>query len=348
MGTVLSARPWEEALVWLMRETAAVRLVLRAYEPTEVDRAEALDVLVAGAETPWVTPVRLEAWRRRGLRVVGVHPAGDRPARRTLVLGGADEVLPDDSSPELLLRTICLLRPRREPPAPRGILTVVTGPRGAPGRTEVALGLAWNRSAAGRTLLVDLDRPAPGLAVRLALPARPGLAEAVDALREDGTLPPESLAQVGPLDVLAARPHPVAPPSDTEAEEVVQAALSAYHHVVADSGPHRTGDSLLLAADQVVLVVGDGALGFVRAGVCASGWEGVIPSLVLNRVDPTERHLARTARRWLGLDPAAIIPEDRRIRAAAWANAPPHPLLRRALLPVEATPYQQAVPHWRR
>ena len=98
VATVLSARDWESGLVVQAKETAEVRLVLRAYRPEEVEEeAHRLDVVVAGAETTWVTPARIAAWRRRGLRVIGIFPCGDGPARQRLVAGGADEVLPDDT-----------------------------------------------------------------------------------------------------------------------------------------------------------------------------------------------------------------------------------------------------------
>ena len=72
VATVLSAREWEPDLVAHARETAAVRVVLRAYQPQEIEeRAEEIDIVIAGAEVAWVTPGRIATWRRMGLGVVG-------------------------------------------------------------------------------------------------------------------------------------------------------------------------------------------------------------------------------------------------------------------------------------
>ena len=52
VATVLSAREWEPTLVSQARESAAVRIVLRAYQPREIEeRADEIDVVVAGAGT---------------------------------------------------------------------------------------------------------------------------------------------------------------------------------------------------------------------------------------------------------------------------------------------------------
>ncbi|MCH8949176.1 MAG: hypothetical protein IIB87_02225 [Chloroflexi bacterium] len=49
VATVLSAREWEPGLVAHARDTAALRIVLRAYQPSDIEtRAEDIDVVVAG------------------------------------------------------------------------------------------------------------------------------------------------------------------------------------------------------------------------------------------------------------------------------------------------------------
>jgi hypothetical protein len=156
VATVLSAREWESRLVAAARATAAIRLVLRAYLPDEVlERGADLDVVVVGSETPWASAVRLRSWSRAGLLVVGVHPAGDRPA--SVRLAEADLVLPDDLPAETMLREIRLLEPAALRPDPGYPTVAVTGARGAPGRTEVALGIAWLLSGEGPATLVDAD-----------------------------------------------------------------------------------------------------------------------------------------------------------------------------------------------
>ena len=192
VATVLSAREWEARLVAAARESAAVKLVLRAYLPEEVTRrADSIDVVVAGAETSWVTPTRVAAWRRLGIRVVGVHTRADRPAVERLNAGGADLILEEDLDAEQLVREIRLLDPRsRDQSNPRGRVVTVTGVRGGPGRTEIATALAWAAAGKGEASLVDADLVGPSIAVRLGLPPRPDLADCVDiALDRDGEAP---------------------------------------------------------------------------------------------------------------------------------------------------------------
>lgn len=107
VATVLSAREWEARLVAGARSSASVRLVLRAFRPAEVaERAASLDIVVVGSETPWATPARIGSWLRLGLRVVGVHPVGDRPAAERFRSCGVDLALADDLEAEAMLREI--------------------------------------------------------------------------------------------------------------------------------------------------------------------------------------------------------------------------------------------------
>lgn len=96
IATVISAREWEPDLAQTIRTGGLARLVVRAYDPDDIVRwIDDIDVIVVGAETPWVSPWLVAAWRRLGLRVIGVHPAQDRHSRRLLQSGGADDVLPE-------------------------------------------------------------------------------------------------------------------------------------------------------------------------------------------------------------------------------------------------------------
>lgn len=189
VATVLSAREWEARLVGAARSTAAVRLVVRAFRPDEIlERGSEIDVVVVGSEVPWATTARIAAWSRSGLRVVGVHPAGDRPACERLKAGGADLVIPDDLPAEAMLREIRLLEPASSRAAVEFPLVAVTGPRGAPGRTEVALALAWLMAGHGIVVLADGDLEAPGVAIRMGVPPRPDLTDAVDEVHGSGSI----------------------------------------------------------------------------------------------------------------------------------------------------------------
>lgn len=76
-ATILSAREWESDLVAHTRETASLRLVLRAFQPGDIEaRADDIDVVIAGAEVAWVTPTQIRSWRRRGLTVLGIYQIG--------------------------------------------------------------------------------------------------------------------------------------------------------------------------------------------------------------------------------------------------------------------------------
>lgn len=325
VATVLSAREWESRLVAAARSSATVRLVLRAFLPGEVsEQTESLDVVVVGSETPWATTARLMAWRRDGLRVVGVHPVGDRPAADRLRAAEVDLVLPDDLGAEGMLREIRLIEPaahRAEGTAP---LVVVTGPRGAPGRTEIALALAWNSSGRVPTTLIDADLDAPALAVRLGIPPRPDLADAVDSVHGSGSLPSAVLHAIGRLAVLPGSHRPGEPPLRPEPIFDVVDAARFSRKVVVDAGPWPANLEVTKAATEAVIVAEGSPLGIVRAAAVTSEWTGPPPRLVLNRVRSADRsEVVAAIRRWTGLEPAAVIPPISRIaRSVRGAGAP--------------------------
>lgn len=325
VATVLSAREWEARLVAAARDSAALRLVLRAYVPDEVTRQAAdIDVVVAGAETPWVTPTRIAAWRRLGLQVVGVHPRADRPAAERFVAGGADLVIDEDLESDQLVREIRLLDPSpHESSAVRNAVIVVTGPRGGPGRTEVATALGW--AAAGRTeaTLVDADLTGPSIAVRLGLPPRPDLADCVDDLLDRSPSADLATQSLGRLRVVpgAHRPAGIRP----EAAGDVCDAMALFGRVVVDVGPWPESAQMIRSADEVVFVVDGSPIGIVRASRIVDEWSGPAPRIVLNKVHPLRIGDAVMAvRRWSGLEPSAVIPMRRGIREAASCGGAPH------------------------
>lgn len=192
VATVLSAREWEPRLVAHARDSASVRIVVRAYQPQDIDRhASELDVVVVGGEVSWATPAHVASWKQHGLGVIGVIPAGDAPAGRVLELGGADEIVPDTIDPTALVQAIRFVAPsaaRHMPESTASRMTAVVGSRGAPGCTEVAIAYALARSSDVSCLLIDLDLDAPAVAVRLGLAPRPDLTDAADAVRSAGEL----------------------------------------------------------------------------------------------------------------------------------------------------------------
>lgn len=324
VATVLSAREWETRLVAAARDTAAVRLVLRAFLPDEVlDRAADLDVVVVGSETPWASAARIASWVRVGLQVVGIHPVGDRPAAERLASAGAHLVLADDIPADAILREIRLIEPAAERGRPVHPLTVVTGAAGAPGRTEIALALAWHRSGTGRCLLVDADLEAPALAVRLGITPRPDLADAVDGVHHSGTLGPELIHPAGRLGIVTGSHRPGEPQLRPEPVfDVIDAARTAAY-VVVDAGRWPQGSEIVKAATTAVIVADASPIGIVRGAAVLAEWAGPPPLLVLNRAAARRGDALAAARRWTGLDPVAVIPFRRSVMAAARRGARP-------------------------
>lgn len=332
VATVLSAHEWEARLVAAARESAAVKLVLRAYLPEEVTRrADSIDVVVAGAETSWVTPTRVAAWRRLGIRVVGMHARADRPAVERLSAGGADLILEEDLDAEQLVREIRLLDPRSsEQSSRRGHVFAVTGIRGGPGRTEVATALAWAAAGKGEAALVDADLAGPSIAVRLGLPPRPDLADCVDVSLDRGGDVANAAQTIGRLRVVpgALRPTGIRPESAVDVTE----ALAVAGTVVVDAGPWTEASAVIGSADSVVFVVEASPVGIVRASRIVDTWVGPPPILVLNKVRRHRRDDMITAlRKWSGLEPQVVIPLRMAIRAASTRGSAPHRSLVRAV-----------------
>ena len=338
VATVLSAREWESSFVAHAREAATVRLVLRAFVPDEVAaEADRIDVVVAGAETSWVTPARLRAWRRAGLRIVGVHPRGDEPARDRLAAGGADEILPDDAGPEALARAALLLEPAlpATDTAPSGHLVVVTGGRGAPGRTEVAVALAWASAGTRRTLLADLDLDAPSVAVRLGISPRPDVTEAADAVLATGSLPGAAVQRIGSLGVLVGSHRPGEPSLRPGlVDDLIDAARTTHEVIVVDAGPWPASERIVKQASSAALVAGTSPSAVVRAARIAAEWSGPPPNLVVNAAPRDPRHAVESLRRWVGLDPAVVIPHRRSVQARARGARSPHPRVLASLAPL--------------
>lgn len=209
-------------------------------------------------------------------------------------------------------------------------LVAVTGPRGAPGRTEVALALgsAWAGREA-KTAVVDLDLEAPGLALRAGVSPRPDLADAAAALAETGRLPAGTLRPVARTRVVAGSHRPVRPAA---ARLVAEAVLCTVPVVIVDTGPAGPDDPLLARADRIVVVLEGSPAGIVRATELLSAWHLRRPEVVVNRVRPADRvDVVGAVRRWTGLEPSAVVPERAAVRMTARRTGPPDPSLVRAL-----------------
>lgn len=336
VGTVLSVRDWEPGLVAAAHDSALVRIVVRAFRPQDLDvHLDAMDVVVVGGDTAWLTPVHVRTWKSAGVAVLGVVPAGDRPAADLLASGGADEVVPDSIPIDALVQAIRFIQPGRvlADAASGGRTVGVTGTRGAPGCTEVAVAYAASVADDGSALLIDADVEAPAVAIRLGLAPRPDLLDAIDGVRSEAMLDPVAVHTVGPLGVVVG-PHRGAADDvrPSHVESVIRAARQRYDTTIVDLGTSEVGRALVEDLDATILVADASALGIVRAARLVERWMGPAPALVLNRVDPSARERSiEAARRWTGLEPAVVVRDRRAVRRAACSARAPDRRFARAV-----------------
>ncbi len=304
VATVLSPREWERALVEAARRTAAVRIVGRAYEPEDLHRMGPIDIVVVGTETAWLSAPLLRAWRSRGWSVVGVHTGPDSPGRKLLERGAAEMIVDESTLPERLLHMVasCPVAPTAGPEGTR--IITVTGPRGAPGRTTVAVALA--RLAGEGTLLLDAD-PLPNIGPALGMGPGPGIEEIVDRLRQDGGFD-ELFSRGDGLAVLCSESsgHPLA---GAVMCELALSMRSTFSTVILETGPPGPDLSRMVrVADLVVLVVDGTAQGVIRAARLVADWPADPPAVVLNRIRGDTEPLVRSCRAALGLEPSVLLP----------------------------------------
>ncbi|MEN8113623.1 MAG: hypothetical protein ABFS21_04495 [Actinomycetota bacterium] len=336
VATVLSARDWEPGLVSYARETAELRIVLRAFQPREIEEhADDIDVVVAGGEVSWVTPTQIASWQRSGLGVLGIHPKEDEPAAEMMRMSGVNEILPDNADVRTIVTAIRFISPSAGPIDRDGAGSVIAvlGPRGAPGISEVALGLAWESGRKSATLLIDLDLTAPSLAIRLGLPPRPDITDVADHVRQTGQIAAETIHRFGPISVITGS-HRIGetPLRPAMIDDVIDAAVATFGRVIADLGTAEPDDPTLKRSDTAVLVVDASAVGVVRAAHLVTGWSGPPPTIILNRATPRSRtEVVEATKEWTGIEPAAVIPDRPSIRAAALAARRPDTRLRRPL-----------------
>ena len=130
------------------------------------------EAAVVAASTRWLDHDALARLVAAGLAVVGVAPAGDEDSERRLRQLGLQHVAADADTPAALVdltRAALTAEPQPGPPEPPDApppadhdtphtLVAVWGPKGAPGRTTVAVNLAFEAAPlVGDVLLVDAD-----------------------------------------------------------------------------------------------------------------------------------------------------------------------------------------------
>lgn len=177
---VTTAGPlWESELVERARHTGALRITQRACHPAQVQQAlseRATRAVVVGAEIPWLSRPLVAAWRNLGAMIIGMNDPYQASHGALLEDWGCDFVLeaPDPEWAAAVLRSAAPPPDAASATGQGPTVVAVGGPRGAPGRTEVALGLAWLASRHGPCLLIEADTsPAVGLRLGLSPPSRP-------------------------------------------------------------------------------------------------------------------------------------------------------------------------------
>jgi Flp pilus assembly CpaE family ATPase len=189
---------WEASLVEACQAgQVAAQVLHRCYDLGDllaVAAAGEAEAAVVAAGTRWLDRDALARLAAAGLAMVGVAPAGDEDSERRLRQLGLQYVAADADPPAALvdLARAALAAepgPADEPPVPvevpvqqegdsRRTLVAVWGPKGAPGRTTVAVNLAFEAAALGsEVLLVDADTYGGAIAQTLGfLDDAPGLA----------------------------------------------------------------------------------------------------------------------------------------------------------------------------
>lgn len=317
---VTTAGPlWESELVERARYTGALRIAQRASQPSQVHRTlrqGRTRAVLMGGEIPWLSRRLVDAWRHMGAVVIGIDPSYGSPRGGFLEDWGCDLVL-DAPDPHLVAAALRAASPSNQTALTASQITrviAVGGPRGAPGRTEVALGLAWLASKRGSCLLIEADdSPALGLRLGLPPPSRP--------------YQPTAVAGV---DVLLWR----ADSSPTGMLNMGWAQLWNYRTTVVDLGPGRQafGDW----PGQQVVVCQASPSGIVRGAYFLAGLgPGCQPWVVVNNLDgdsQTNSEVLHHLGSWAGRDPDALI---RRLDDLRWGKPPPASLLD-ALEPLSA------------
>lgn len=195
VALAVSPREWSDALHQFLVDHGGARV--RSHVMTAEDAiSEEYQVLVIDDFCSFLTPRLVVLLQRSGKAVVGVWDPDEFPdGKQRLVEAGVDSVIEASASPDEFLVAVRAVAatgetPRAASQAPRPershySVTVVGGPGGGAGTTEVAIALAQSLTdRRRRAILVDGDDVAPSVAQRLGLPLQPNLRSAIDSLQQ--------------------------------------------------------------------------------------------------------------------------------------------------------------------
>lgn len=305
-----------------------------------VARLRECGVAVTGVVSPWDEIDLLHEW---GVPSAAIEAGPQQLVDLVRTAGTTSSPLPPDGPQEPLVPVEDDTVPAET--ADDGVVVVVWGPPGAPGRTTIAVNLAAELAAAGvRTLLVDADTHAASIAQHLALlDEAPGVAAAT-RLADSGRLDVRSLAAVAPeampgLRVLTGLPRADRWPEirDDALARVLQTARSLATVTVVDvaapleededlsydtRAPRRNAATLaaLRDADEVIAVGAGDPVGLQRlvrglADLAQAGKSE--PTVVVSKVrraavgaDP-EAAITDALDRFASVTPAVLVPDDR-------------------------------------
>jgi MinD-like ATPase involved in chromosome partitioning or flagellar assembly len=349
IALVFSADAWVEALHRHCSDHGGARLRQLLVDP-ELALDEEYTTLVTGHRWPALTPALVEALHHHGRTVLGVWDRTEPESHALLVAVGVDGLVPSDAAPREIVEAITVL-PRASDPRPTaaddaaeargGRRIVVGGPTGA-GSTEIAIGLADALHSLGRrSVLVDVDDVAPGVAPRLALPLEPNICNAVDAVEYRTGALGDALSMRSDFDVVSGFPAPsgwtrLRPPevlrvvralASDYAEIVLDVAAPAHHERSSGENAHALAGAVMSDADVLVGVAAATPVGVARfvawlADVLPYAREAELhvvvnraPSSAYRRGEIRSEILACVAPNTLG-----FVPADRRVEDAAWAG----------------------------
>lgn len=323
---------------------------------------ESYDVFVVDDTTSFLTHHLLDELHRIGRRVLGVYDPQDGRGKGELLDRGVDDVIVRDAPAEAFLAVIHALsatatrdRPmeRGEPLTGRGgeslpvrgRITVVGGPSGGVGATEVAIALCDAVASRGTSaVLVDADEVAPSVAQRLGLPLYPNIRAAIDAVEHrTGSLSDALIAVPGAAfaaipglsagrDWAELRPNECVDAAKALAmmrDEIIVNVAHRIEDLHASVGLRRYGQSraLLGVADDIVAVGLLTPVGVARLLDWVAELRVVAPNvplhLVLNRAPKAAFKRAEAREEILrSIVPATLsfAPDDRRVEAAAWSG----------------------------
>lgn len=375
LGIAVSPREWGERLHRFVADHGGARVRTRVMRPEDV-LSERFDVLVIDDLTSYLTRRLVQQAQADGKSVLGVYDGIEfREGDERLRSLGVDAVVDAHASPEEFLRTIGRIYLGAKPAGPDrdtptevpdetpkpvdsvGRITVIGGPAGGVGRTEIAVALAGALRYRGESVaLVDGDNLAPSIAQRLGLGLHPNLRTAVDALhhRTDGLHGSLVSPNHFRVDILAglANPRDWIELRSGDVVEVVKELADGRDRVIVDIGSRiedlsyhggldRNGlaRSILAAADEVVVVGLPSPVGVARL----IDWLADAGSLldqtpvhsIFNRAAKSsflQREVTREFTRSYRPATLSFAPDDRRVFEASWAGEP-----------VPAGPFSKAV-----